>query len=70
MSNFRSRSTSLDLEYTDAFDADADHTHASIEKANELIGYEPTHTIREGVDAFIDWYRDNHEWYEPLVGNS
>ena len=60
----------LDLEYTDAFDADADHTHASIEEANELIGYEPTHTIREGVGAFIDWYRDNREWYEPLVRNS
>ncbi|WP_415380205.1 NAD-dependent epimerase/dehydratase family protein [Halosimplex sp. TS25] len=57
----------LKLEYTEGYDVDADHTHASIEKANELIGYEPTHTIREGVGAFIEWYRENREWYEPLV---
>jgi UDP-glucose 4-epimerase len=35
-----------------------------------LLGYEPTHTIREGVGAFIKWYRANREWYEPLVRSS
>ena len=60
----------LDLEYTEAYDIDADHTHASIEKASELIGYEPTHGIHEGVGKFIEWYRNNREWYEPLVRNS
>ena len=57
----------LDIEYTEGYDIDAEHTHASIERAGELIGYEPSHTIREGVGAFIEWYRDNREWYEPLV---
>jgi len=57
----------LDIEYTEGYDVDAEHTHADITKAEDLLGYEPTHSIREGVGAFIEWYRDNREWYEPLV---
>jgi UDP-glucose 4-epimerase len=57
----------LEIEYTAGYDIDAEHTHASIDKANELIGYEPMYTIREGVSAFIDWYAENRDWYEPLV---
>ena len=57
----------VEIEYDERFAADAEHTHASIEKANELIGYEPTTTIREGVGEFIDWYEANRDWYEPLI---
>ena len=60
----------LDLTYTDGYDVDADHTHASVEKAEELVGYEATHDIREGVGTFIEWYRENRDWYEPLVRHS
>jgi UDP-glucose 4-epimerase len=60
----------LEIEYTEGYDVDAEHTHAGTEKAHELIGYEPTHTIREGVEKFIEWYRDNRDWYEPLVRGS
>ena len=57
----------LDVAYTEGYDIDADHTHADIGKANDLVGYEPSRTIREGVREFIDWYRENRDWYEPLV---
>jgi UDP-glucose 4-epimerase len=60
----------LDLEFAERHDADAEHTHADTSKANELLGYEPTHTIREGVGEFVEWYRANRGWYEPLVLNS
>jgi len=60
----------LDIEYEPAREADAEHTHAAVEKANELIGYEPTRTITEGVSEFIAWYQQNREWYEPLVRSS
>ena len=60
----------LEIKYTDARDGDAEHTHANIEKATKLIGYEPTRDIREGVDEFISWYEQNRDWYEPLVLNS
>ncbi|WP_266081631.1 GDP-mannose 4,6-dehydratase [Haladaptatus caseinilyticus] len=60
----------LDLEYADRHEADADHTHADISKASDLLGYEPTTSIRDGIVDFITWYRDNREWYGPLARNS
>ncbi|RQG91509.1 NAD-dependent epimerase/dehydratase family protein [Natrarchaeobius halalkaliphilus] len=55
------------IEYADAREADARHTHADVTKAGELLDYEPTTGIRDGVSQFVDWYRSNREWYEPLV---
>lgn len=55
----------LDLVYEESHDAE--HTHADTTRAQELLGYEPSHTIREGFEKFIEWYRNNREWYEPLV---
>jgi len=60
----------LDIVYDDAREGDAEHTHADISKANELLGYESTVDIREGVRKFIAWYRENEDWYDPLVRNS
>ena len=57
----------LDIEYAERYDADADHTHADTTKAEDLLEYDPEHTIREGVSEFIGWYRENRGWYEPLV---
>ncbi|MEY7849480.1 GDP-mannose 4,6-dehydratase [Natrarchaeobius sp. A-rgal3] len=55
------------LEYADPKEADARHTHADVSKARELLDYEPSTGIREGVSQFVDWYRENRDWYEPLV---
>ena len=57
----------LDIAFAERHDADAEHTHADTSKARELLGYEPTRTIREGVADFVAWYRANRDWYEPLV---
>jgi UDP-glucose 4-epimerase len=59
----------LELEFAERYDADAEHTHADVRKAREYIGYDPTTNIRGGVKKFIAWYRDNRDWYEPLVRN-
>lgn len=61
---------SLELTYTDAREGDAAHTHADVSKASALLGYQPTVDIREGVAAFIEWYRENRNWYDPLVRQS
>ncbi|MFC6837746.1 NAD-dependent epimerase/dehydratase family protein [Halomarina ordinaria] len=58
---------SLDIEYEAARTGDAAHTHADTGTAAALLEYEPEYTIREGLAAFIEWYRENREWYEPLV---
>ncbi|MUV85102.1 NAD-dependent epimerase/dehydratase family protein [Natronomonas sp. CBA1123] len=60
----------LELEYATRYDADAEHTHADTSKAEDLLTYDPSHTIREGVAKFIEWYEANREWYEPLVLSS
>ena len=57
----------LDIEFTERYDADAEHTLSDVSLAGELIDYEPSYSIREGVSAFIEWYDEEREWYEPLV---
>jgi len=60
----------LDIVYDDPREGDAEHTHADVSKATELLGYEPTVSIREGARQFVEWYDANAEWYDPLVRNS
>lgn len=38
---------------------DIPHSLASIDKARNLLGYEPTHKIREGLKKAVDWYWEN-----------
>jgi UDP-N-acetylglucosamine/UDP-N-acetylgalactosamine 4-epimerase len=38
---------------------DIPHSQASIQKARRLLGYRPTHTVREGMIEAIEWYRAN-----------
>jgi UDP-N-acetylglucosamine 4-epimerase len=38
---------------------DIPHSLASIEKAKRLLGYQPTHTVREGMSEAISWYKAN-----------
>ncbi len=35
---------------------DVRHSQADISKATELLGYEPTHRIRDGLKQALDWY--------------
>lgn len=60
----------LEIVHDDPRSADVVHTDADVSKANKLLGYEPSMDIREGVKRFIEWYRVNEEWYDPLVRNS
>ena len=36
---------------------DVAHSLADISKARRLLGYEPTHSIEQGLDEALDWYR-------------
>ncbi len=40
---------------------------ADISKAKEFLGWEPKHTIEEGLTKFIDWYKNYkfEEWAKP-----
>ncbi|WON96158.1 SDR family oxidoreductase [Sphingobacterium sp. UGAL515B_05] len=38
---------------------DIPHSLASIDKARQLLGYEPTHVIRNGLKEAVKWYWEN-----------
>lgn len=42
--------------YSDFRAGDVRHSLASIKKASSLLGYQPTHTIEQGMAETIDWY--------------
>ena len=60
----------LDIVYDDAREGDAEHTHADIAKARDLLDYDPSVSIKEGARRFVDWYRENQTWYDPFVRQS
>ena len=47
--------------------ADMMETWADIGKAKELIGWEPTVSLEEGLDKTVAWYRENKEMADALV---
>ena len=49
----------IEIEYGEERRGDVRHSLASIEKAQKLLGYEPTHTYLEGISESISWYGDN-----------
>ena len=59
-----------EIVYDDPREGDAEHTHADISKAGELLGYETDVSIEEGARLFAEWYQENQDWYDPLVRNS
>ncbi|THE65434.1 SDR family oxidoreductase [Salinadaptatus halalkaliphilus] len=61
---------SIEIVYDEAREGDAEHTHSDVSKANELLGYEPSISIEDGAKRFVEWYRENEDWYDPLVRRS
>jgi UDP-N-acetylglucosamine/UDP-N-acetylgalactosamine 4-epimerase len=48
--------TVLPPEHRDFRPGDARHSQASIERARQLLGYEPTHTIGQGMRELVAWF--------------
>ena len=38
---------------------DIPHSQASIEKAKKLLGYSPSHDVKEGLDKAVEWFMEN-----------
>jgi UDP-N-acetylglucosamine 4-epimerase len=45
--------------YRDFRAGDIRHSNANIERAKELLGYEPTHNLEQGLKESIEWYIDD-----------
>lgn len=52
--------SSLQPNYRDFRKGDVKHSLASIKKAEELIGYQPTISLQEGLRTTIEWYKLQH----------
>jgi UDP-N-acetylglucosamine 4-epimerase len=45
--------------YRDFRPGDVKHSQADISKAKRLLGYDPTHTVEQGLDTALAWYKGN-----------
>ena len=43
--------------YEDFRQGDVRHSEADISKVSELLGFQPTHRVEEGLDAALEWYK-------------
>lgn len=50
--------------YRDFRAGDVMHSQADIGKAQQLLGYQPSHTIEQGIYEALDWYLNNAEILE------
>lgn len=61
----RTALASQGVEYTQAANhrdfraGDVRHSQAAIDKAAELLGYQPTHTVHQGIESAMPWYVQN-----------
>lgn len=46
----------LVAEHAEPREGDIRHSQADIAKAQRLLGYEPQHTVREGLEETVEWY--------------
>jgi UDP-N-acetylglucosamine 4-epimerase len=49
----------IEPEYGPFRTGDIPHSLASIEKANKKLGYNPTHTVEQGLSEAVEWYWNN-----------
>ena len=35
-------------------------TYANVSKANRLVGYNPQVTLEEGINKFVEWYKNEY----------
>jgi UDP-N-acetylglucosamine 4-epimerase len=59
LSDFDGQIASIDAIHGPNRVGDIPHSLASVEKAEKLLGYKPSHTIEQGLKEAISWYWEN-----------
>ena len=54
------------IEYQPTFAEDVPASWACIDKARELLGWEPQTFLHEGLDNLADWYEENRDWAKDV----
>ncbi len=55
------------IEYHPPHPADMSTNWASVEKARQLLGWEPKVGIQEGVSRLVDWYNLERSWASQII---
>jgi nucleoside-diphosphate-sugar epimerase len=55
-----------DVEYRPAHPADMQANWANVDKARELIGWEPKVSLGEGVANLVRWYQSERSWASQI----
>jgi len=59
LSEFDPAIASVEVEHGPERLGDIPHSLASVDKAKALLGYNPTHSLREGLKEAVKWYWSN-----------
>ena len=59
LSQFDPEIEGIEIKYRDIRQGDVPHSLASIKKAQELLGYNPSHNISDGIKESVNWYWEN-----------
>lgn len=59
LSSFDPKISEVSIEYGPNRKGDIPHSLASVDKAKQLLGYMPTHTIEDGIEHSVSWYWEN-----------
>jgi nucleoside-diphosphate-sugar epimerase len=54
------------IDYAPRHCADVLATWANVNKARDLLGWEPRVPIEEGIKLSVDWYRENQDWAKSI----
>ncbi|SMG20115.1 SDR family oxidoreductase [Arenibacter troitsensis] len=59
LSKYDPKIKDIDTTYGPLREGDVPHSLASIQKAQDLLDYQPTHNLKEGLKEAVSWYWDN-----------
>jgi UDP-glucose 4-epimerase len=62
-------SPGLEPVHSDPRPADVDRHYADIEKARELLGFDPQIDIEDGIRRYVEWFRERHDDFAALAAN-
>jgi len=58
--------TSSPIEHCPLPEDDPKVRQPDIFRAKELLGWEPQHDFRDGVERLVGWYRENRGWVKEI----
>jgi UDP-N-acetylglucosamine 4-epimerase len=59
LSEYDSAIAQIEIKHGPERKGDIPHSLASIQKAETILGYQPTHTLDKGLKDAVDWYWEN-----------